>query len=435
MIPEDLKKTEENLLRYKDRISNLTKDFEIGLFIYLLGKVKWLILSSFLALFFGAFIYMRYTPKMYQTSSTIQINIKEQPDEFLDIYSYQQQTNINSEVELMKSQKIINKTIQNLNSEIQYYSEGDILTRDLYKRSPFKLVDFKLKNLSLSSSPLYISFDNEYFKITNSTKSITYAEYIKNNTFFSNEHFSGKLIISGTLKSFIESLNNYNYYFTISTLIERRQEITEHLEINILDYAANTIGVSYKHTNPIYAQDVCNEIAKSYIDYDLTKKAISSVKIVEFINAQKDSVDVRLKDSEREIQIFKKENNVKSSDIRKQSSLSQLDELENIIIQNQVDIELLEQFNSMFKNSVSSEINSNSIKSLLLSKIFFDDKIVQEMISNLEENVIKRDELSRDVTSNNENMIILNNEIEEQIIYMRKAIKMIKQQQHIMVTR
>ena len=346
MIPEDLKKTEESLLRYRDRISNLSKDFEIGLFIYLLGKVKWFILLSFLTLFFGAFIYMRYTPKMYETNTTIQINIKEQPDEFLDIYSYQQQTNINSEVELMKSQKIINNTIQNLNSEIQYYSEGDILTRDLYKRSPFKLVDFKLKNLSLSSSPLYISFDNEYFKITNSTKSIIYAEYIKNNTFFSNENFSGKLIISGTLNSFIESLNNYNYYFTVPTIIERRLEITEHLEINILDYAANTIGVSYKHTNPIYAQDVCNEIAKSYIDYDLTKKAISSVKIVEFINAQKDSVDVRLKDSEREIQIFKKENNVKSSDIRKQSSLSQLDELENISIQNQVDIELLEQFNN-----------------------------------------------------------------------------------------
>ena len=107
MIPEDLKKTEESFLRYRDRISNLSKDFEIGLFIYLLGKVKWVILLSFLTLFFGAFIYMRYTPKMYQTSTTIQINIKEQPDEFLDIYSYQQQTNINSEVELMKSQKII----------------------------------------------------------------------------------------------------------------------------------------------------------------------------------------------------------------------------------------------------------------------------------------------------------------------------------------
>ena len=47
MIPEDLKKTEENLIRYRDRISNLSKDFEIGLFIYLLGKVKWLIFCLF----------------------------------------------------------------------------------------------------------------------------------------------------------------------------------------------------------------------------------------------------------------------------------------------------------------------------------------------------------------------------------------------------
>ena len=149
----------------------------------------------------------------------------------------------------------------------------------------------------------------------------------------------------------------------------------------------------------MYAQDVCNQIAQSYIEYDLTKKAISSVKIVEFINAQKDSVDVRLKDSEREIQLFKKENNVKSSDILKESNLTQLDELENIIIKNQVDIELLEQFNNMFKNSISTEINSNTIKSLSLSKIFYDDNLVQSMITNLEENVKRRDELSRDVTS------------------------------------
>ena len=40
MIVEDLKKTEENINHYKDRISNLSKDFEIGLFVYLLGKIN-----------------------------------------------------------------------------------------------------------------------------------------------------------------------------------------------------------------------------------------------------------------------------------------------------------------------------------------------------------------------------------------------------------
>ena len=46
---------------------------------------------------------------------------------------------------------------------------------------------------------------------------------------------------------------------------------------------------------------------------------------MEFINAQKDSVDVRLKESEREIQLFKKENNVKSSKYLEESNFNQLD--------------------------------------------------------------------------------------------------------------
>ena len=61
MIPEDLKKTEENLLRYRDRISNLSKDFEIGLFIYLLGKVKWLIFYLFYIIFRGIYLHAIHT--------------------------------------------------------------------------------------------------------------------------------------------------------------------------------------------------------------------------------------------------------------------------------------------------------------------------------------------------------------------------------------
>ena len=46
-------------------------------------------------------------------------------------------------------------------------------------------------------------------------------------------------------------------------------------------------SVAVTNTATMYAQDVCNQIAQSYIEYDLTKKAISSVKIVEFIVLRK----------------------------------------------------------------------------------------------------------------------------------------------------
>ena len=131
MIPEEIKNTEDNLLRYKERISNFSKEFEIGLFLYLLKKSRLTIFLLFIIAISIGYVYLRYTPNRYQTSTTIQINIKDQADELLDIYSFQQKTNINSEVELIKSQIIIDKTINKLNEKIRYYSEGEILIRDL----------------------------------------------------------------------------------------------------------------------------------------------------------------------------------------------------------------------------------------------------------------------------------------------------------------
>ena len=139
MIPEEIKNTEENILRYRERINNFSKEFELGLFLFLLNKVKWIIILLFIISFCSGYLYLRYTPKKFKTNSTIQLNIKKQSEEFLNIYSYQQQTNLNSEVELIKSQIIIDKTIESLKINTKYFSQGEIITRDLYKFSPFKI--------------------------------------------------------------------------------------------------------------------------------------------------------------------------------------------------------------------------------------------------------------------------------------------------------
>ena len=61
---------------------------------------------------------------------------------------------------------------------------------------------------------------------------------------------------------------------------------------------------------------MCNSIANEYIKHDLTKKAISSVNIVNYINSQKDSVENRLKESEQKIQVFKKQNSTESQKVQ-----------------------------------------------------------------------------------------------------------------------
>ena len=41
MESENFKNAEDNFKRYKENVADLTQEFELGLFLYLLNKVKW----------------------------------------------------------------------------------------------------------------------------------------------------------------------------------------------------------------------------------------------------------------------------------------------------------------------------------------------------------------------------------------------------------
>ena len=69
MKPEDFKQTEENFQRYKENLSSLSQEFELGLFLYLLNKIKWIIIAIILLFTFGAQMYLRYTPEIYKTQA------------------------------------------------------------------------------------------------------------------------------------------------------------------------------------------------------------------------------------------------------------------------------------------------------------------------------------------------------------------------------
>ena len=49
MLANDLQNKDDNLLRYRERLSNFSKEFEVGLFIYLLRKsLIYILLIDFL---------------------------------------------------------------------------------------------------------------------------------------------------------------------------------------------------------------------------------------------------------------------------------------------------------------------------------------------------------------------------------------------------
>ena len=175
MSQENFRETEENINRYKENITSLTQDFELGLFFYLINKIKWILVVILTISIICSLIYLRYTPEIYKTSANIQIAIKDQPLEFMGMNNYSSNTNLSSELAIIKSQNSIFKLIKKLNLNIFYYNEGEIVSRFLYKRNSYRLESYNVKDSSIISEKIYLKYENNNFSLINEEKKIIYA--------------------------------------------------------------------------------------------------------------------------------------------------------------------------------------------------------------------------------------------------------------------
>lgn len=104
----------------------------------------WFVLSMLIALGI-AFIYLRYTPLSYQTTASILIKDESstnysQMAMFNDLGMGQfNSVNLDNEIKTLKSRPLTERTVKQLNLNIQYFSEGRILAVEMYANSPIKL--------------------------------------------------------------------------------------------------------------------------------------------------------------------------------------------------------------------------------------------------------------------------------------------------------
>lgn len=127
---------------------------------------KWFVLSVFIC-FFISYVYVRYTPKQYESTAKLLIKV-EQGGVYSELAAFQDlglfegnsgYNNLRNEKEILQSRPIIEQVVRSLDLHIKYNllgSKTGIVRKEYYKNAPFL---FKVINESIDSVNAYQSFD------------------------------------------------------------------------------------------------------------------------------------------------------------------------------------------------------------------------------------------------------------------------------------
>lgn len=298
MLQEDISKTNDSFERYKERLSNFSGEFELGLFLFIARKnLIWV--AAFLAIaIICSFLYLRYTPPTYESHSIIQIQTSNQANKVLNVENiYETSNELSEAIELLRSKVFLKRVILKLPFKISYYNEGTFKAFEQYRNCPYQ-VEIKANDDNAIGKKYYIDFINETSgTIEIKDKNQALKKEFKTNSWIELPGIEIKISVLdyAAIQNMEEQVKQNNFYFVINSVDALVNEFSQKLDVKLLNEGAKTILLSFKDYNALKTTDIINAITEEYTNFDVERKSESSKSIIGFIDEQLDIVYERLK--------------------------------------------------------------------------------------------------------------------------------------------
>lgn len=385
----------QNNQDYRDRLTNFSNEFDLGLFLYILRRsVVWLLLCLLLAIF-GAFIYLRYTPLLYRAKTIIQLAENDNANKILDVAKVGEDIKPEAKLELLRSKLLISRSLKELPLKVSYYAKGQILITEHYESSPYKVYLIDIYNSAWQDKPINILFNGPgLFELRYGDKKFGGLEVGKE---VSTPDFKFSLAISDweQLKG---NEDDYELYFTINSPSSLANRFYDGLDVRILNNTARTLEVSFSDNNPYIARDFVRTHASEFLSFDLEKRRKSDENVLTFLNEQIDTVYNRLKESEINLNNYKQQNKINNLEGVSEMYLHRLSEFEIEIVEIEIEDKLLFEVEKLTKKS-NDQVEIYNLIPLVAGSKF--EEALSKMLDKLHTLIVDREEALYSVTKDN----------------------------------
>ncbi len=398
--------TQTDIDKYKERLFNFSGEFDFGLMIHMFRRSRRWLLLFFLLGCFGAFLYLRYTPRNYQSTAILQIKTADRANQILNVdrlATAGMEHELAESIELLRSKVFLKRALTKLPIEVSYFNEGTFRSLEQYGNHPY-FVDFKIKDASIVGQRIYISFDglgkgSLHYEIGGRKFSRKFEE----KHWISLPHVDFKIVVTDYLA--INEMNkgvkkNMNF-FTINNFDALADQYHKSLDVRILNDGAKTIQITFIDNNARKALDIVAALTLEFNSFDVERRSESSKSILAFIDNQLDVVYERLKNAENALQEYKNKNNIHS--VAENISMARQEHantIEDQIISYDSEEKILEEL----ENSVNgkSAIDTYHLLSMIAGTEY--ESSVSSLASNLHHLLIRKEEMLYEVTPSSESI-------------------------------
>ena len=365
---------------------------------------KWpLFLFSTIIALILAWLYLRYTPPVYVTKSSLYVKIRgAKSGELMGVKDFQTMAlpsglmanSVDNELSLLTSHPLLWNVVKKAGLDVKVISKGRVKDVDLYEKSPVFGSILSLNNSREFKSKSYEinPFDKNGFKLTDE------KNLIKGNFGVPVKTSWGVFVLNRNPKI------NFNEPLVISFINPKKivMQLEASIDLSIPEKKSNIIELSRKETNPIRSERILNELMDQYNTDAIKDKNEEAYATANFIDERLKLITRELGGIENQKESFKEANKIADLQAQAQLNLQNASESTKKIMEYATQLEMV--------NSVLKMVNSSGNDQLLPTNIGMPSAL-DVMISEYNQLVLTRNRTLRQATNSNPAVVQFNKEI------------------------
>ena len=366
-------------------------NFNLKRFLFTYLKFWYIYVLALMIGFSCAYFYNWYVKPVFNVSTKILIKDDKSTSigtqellKDLDVYNVSK--NIENEIEIIKSRKILKKTLAKLEVDVLYYLVGNVKKSQKYTSSPFKINHDSLNFYAYNNLFFITVIDENQFELKYEILQ-TGENYVQKHQFGEKLNLTIGVLTVNKRTFFDDKLfndNTYlkrNYQIKFNSIKTNVEFYRAKLSIKQPGKKSSVIVLGIEEQIPLRGIDFLNKLVEVYLENDILEKTKIASSTALFISTQLSTISLELKGIETKRQDFKINRGITDVSAKSQMVLDNVrtkdDERSNLKLQLSF-IKYLQNYISEDKNIADIAPSSLGITDPLFNKLM--EKIISDSL-------------------------------------------------------